>query len=200
MSHTAQFKSLSHYPVADGGCYVIDSHPANHVHAKSPALAVMTDLSARHCATISPKASLEEANRVLINRGVRMLIVTESADGVAVGLITSTDLLGEKPVLVAHDTNVHVKDLSVSDIMVSSRDMEVLHYEDVQRACVGDIVATLKSVGRGHCLVVRPKNDREGSQELIGIFSATQIARQLGIHIHTHEIAKTFSEIEAALA
>jgi len=32
-----------------------------------------------------------------------------------------------------------------------------------------------------------------------GIFSATQIARQLGVQLQTAEVAKTFAEIEAAL-
>jgi hypothetical protein len=33
-----------------------------------------------------------------------------------------------------------------------------------------------------------------------GLFSATQIARQLGVVIATSEVARTFSEIEAQLA
>jgi hypothetical protein len=35
---------------------------------------------------------------------------------------------------------------------------------------------------------------------LLGIFSASQIARQLGLQIHTHEMARTFAEIEAVIA
>jgi hypothetical protein len=33
-----------------------------------------------------------------------------------------------------------------------------------------------------------------------GVFSATQIARQLGVTIQTSQVAMTFSEIEATLA
>lgn len=43
-------------------------------------------------------------------------------------------------------------------------------------------------IGRGVRLLLR------------GLFSATQIARQLGVTIHTSEVARTFSEIEALLA
>jgi hypothetical protein len=39
-----------------------------------------------------------------------------------------------------------------------------------------------------------------GQQIVRGLFSATQIARQLGIAIGTSEIARTFAEIEAQLA
>ena len=40
----------------------------------------------------------------------------------------------------------------------------------------------------------------DGRQSLLGIFSATQIARQLGVQIQTHEMARTFAEIEAVIA
>ena len=39
-----------------------------------------------------------------------------------------------------------------------------------------------------------------GKQTLRGIFSASQIARQLGVDLSTHEFARTFAEIEAAFA
>ena len=42
--------------------------------------------------------------------------------------------------------------------------------------------------------------DSHGRQTVRGLFSATQIARQLGVTIQTSEIAQTFSEIEALLA
>ena len=57
-------------------------------------------------------------------------------------------------------------------------------------------IATLKQAGRAHALVVDQVN---GKLSLIGIFSANQIARQMGIQIHTHEVARTFAEIEAVL-
>jgi len=45
------------------------------------------------------------------------------------------------------------------------------------------------------------ERDREGRQSVRGLFSATQIARQLGVALATTgEIARTFSEIEAQLA
>jgi hypothetical protein len=40
----------------------------------------------------------------------------------------------------------------------------------------------------------------DGKQHLVGIFSASQVARQLGVQLQTHEIARTFAEIEAVIA
>jgi len=44
------------------------------------------------------------------------------------------------------------------------------------------------------------ERDRYGGQIVRGLFSATQIARQLGVSMQMTEVARTFSEIEATLA
>lgn len=106
--------------------------------------------------------------------------------------------LGEKPVLLAQKRQSKRSDLRISDVMVPVDKMEALGIEDVKKACVGNIVATLKSDGRAHAIVVG--HGQDGKQSLLGIFSTSQIARQLGVQIHTHEIARTFAEIEAVIA
>jgi hypothetical protein len=62
---------------------------------------------------------------------------------------------------------------------------------------VGDILTTLKTAGRQHAIVVEENAD--GTQTVRGLFSATQIARQLGVQLNTAEVVKIFSEIEAAV-
>jgi hypothetical protein len=85
----------------------------------------------------------------------------------------------------------------VSDVMTVQSDLEVLSYEDVLKANVGSILATLKKSGRQHAIVV--EENAGGGQTVRGLFSATQIARQLGVRINTAEVAKIFAEIEAAV-
>ena len=66
-------------------------------------------------------------------------------------------------------------------------------------ADVGHILETLKSIGRQHAIVV--ETDTAGGGEVVrGIFSATNIGRRLGVPIQTFEVARTFADIEAALA
>jgi hypothetical protein len=88
---------------------------------------------------------------------------------------------------------------TVADLMVPRTAIEVLTIDSVLRAEVGHVIATLKETGRQHALVV--DQDRLTGEEFVrGIFSATQIGRQLGMAITTFEIAHTFAEIEAELA
>ena len=195
MEHQATYRPLKQTKVSAEGCHILEAFNPPPVQADSPAVQVMTDLSRVPSATIAPDATLEEANQSMILRGVRLLLVAGESHKIA-GVVTSADVLGEKPVLVAQHRQSKRGDLRVADIMVPVESMEVLHIEDVRKASVGSIVATLKQAGRAHALVV---GDVSGKQSLVGVFSAAQIARQLGVQIHTHEMARTFAEIEALI-
>lgn len=78
----------------------------------------------------------------------------------------------------------------------------MLDFHDVQRARVGDVVATLRLAGRQHALAVEATEGATIRQQTVrGIFSLMQISRQLGIPPQQiHDIARTFAEIEAAIA
>ena len=88
-------------------------------------------------------------------------------------------------------------DILVRDVMTVQRELEVLKLEDVLKAKVGNILATLKAAGRQHAMVVEVSAD--GSQTVRGLFSATQVARQLGVQPKTAEVSKVLAEIEAAV-
>lgn len=90
-----------------------------------------------------------------------------------------------------------VSDLSVSDLMHPLASLQVLRLADVLHANVGDLVATLQRLGRKHLLVSEQLPDQPLA--IRGMFSATQIERQLGAPVETYERAQTFAQIEAAL-
>lgn len=161
------------------------------------AVSVMTDLTRVTAVIILSGDTVDEAHRRMIQRGVRLLLVVDE-DRRVVGLVTATDILGEKPVLAATERGVRREEVLVREIMTPHERLEVLSMTDVRSAKVGHIVATLKRAGRQHAVVV--DSDPRGRQIVRGLYSATQIARQLGVSIQTSEIARTFSEIEAMLA
>ncbi len=168
-----------------------------HVTAQSPALDVMTDLTKVAAVTIGPCAGLEEAKQRMIASGVRMLLVPDQHNRIQ-GVLTYRDITGERPMLYLQTTGGKREDIIIREVMTPLERLDVLDMKDVVRAQVGDIVATLKRLGRQHAMVV--DMDAEGGMALRGIFSATQIGKQLGIQIETAEVARTFAELEAALA
>ena len=191
------FSALTSHPFKAGADFSRPTQvlPQN-VTLNDPAINVMTDLRSVSVVNVRAKTTMEKANAKMIRYGVRTLLVLDDADKVT-GLLTATDVLGEKPVRFLQQVGGTHADILVRDVMTVQRELEVLKLEDVMKARVGDILATLKAAGRQHAMVVEENAD--GSQTVRGLFSATQIARQLGVQIKTAEVAKVFAEIEAAV-
>jgi CBS domain-containing protein len=168
---------------------------AARVTAESAAAEVMTDLARVSPATIRPNAPLSGANQLMITRGVRLLLVVDEGHEAVLGVITASDILGERPMLATTGRSLRRDELTVADVMTPAAEVEVIALADAQGARVGHVLETLRRAGRQHALVV------DAESMVRGIFSLSQIARQLGITLAaTGETALTFSQIEAALA
>jgi CBS domain-containing protein len=174
---------------------------------ESPAVHVMTDLTRVAPATIRPQAPLGGANQFMITRAVRLLLVTDDHENV-VGIITATDILSERPMRVAIERGLRRDELTVADVMTPAEQVEVIEFADVQGARVGHVLETLRRAGRQHALVVdsellpalRPLDAPRKRTMVRGIFSLSQVARQLGVPVVTGgEVARTFAEIESAI-
>lgn len=166
------------------------------VTLNDPAINVMTDLRSVSVVNVRAGTTMEKANAKMIRYGVRTLLVLDDADRVA-GFLTASDVLGEKPVRFLQQVGGTHADILVGDVMTVQGELDVLRLDDVMKARVGDVLATLKVAGRQHAMVV--EEGAEGSQTVRGLFSATQIARQLGVRVNTAEVARIFAEIEAAI-
>lgn len=167
------------------------------VTAESHAIDVMTDFTKVAAITMGPCATLEAAEQRMIASGVRLLLVTDQSNAI-MGIITATDLQGDRPVKYLQEVGGKREDIYLRDIMTPSDRLEVLFMVDVENARVGDIVETMKRVGRQHALVLDLNDEKQ--QIVRGLFSTKQISKQLGVNIDPTEVAKTFAELEAALS
>ena len=157
---------------------------------------VMTDFTIVTAYTIFPLETIEAARATMIHRGVRMLLVVDDQNHI-LGLITSSDLTSEKPMQVVQTQGIRHSDVMVKDVMTPREKLEVLCMHELEKARVGDIITTLKTHGRQHALVVERAQDR--SQIIRGMFSITQISRQLGAQVETAGVAGTFAELGVEL-
>jgi CBS domain-containing protein len=158
----------------------------------SPATDVMTDLRRVNVVTVEPWVSADRALEKMIHAGVRLLIVT-SPDDTVVGIVTARDVMGERPVKIATSERIPRERVTVQQIMTTVDHLDAMYLDDVLRARVGDVVVSLRDAGRQHALVVdaTPNGD-----VICGIFSATQIGRQLGVDISPAERVQSFAELE----
>jgi CBS domain-containing protein len=175
------------------GARVAEPMAPGRVMLDDPAFSVMTDLREVAAATTRPDETIDQAHAQMIRRGVRLLFVLDGGGAVA-GILTATDLLGEKPMRFMRDRGVSHAEILVEDIMTPASTLDALPLLDVAQMRVGHIVATLQAVGRRHLIVAE-----EGGRRIRGIFSTSQLARQLGVELQTFEVARSFADIEAAL-
>ncbi len=187
-----EYSPLTLTPLERGARVAAPMTPGR-VTLDDPAFSVMTDLREVSAATTMPEETMGQAHAQMIRRGVRLLFVLDPS-GAVVGVITATDLLGEKPMRFMQSRGVSHAEIEVEDIMTPASMLEALPLIDVAQMRVGHIVATLKKVRRQHIMVAE-----EGRRRIRGLFSASQVARQLGMELQTFEVAQSFADIEAAL-
>jgi CBS-domain-containing membrane protein len=193
-----EYTGLQSHPLKTGSSIVRPAQTfPERVKLSDPASSAMTDLTKVSVVSVRAKTAMDRANAKMIRYGVRMLLVLDDNEQVA-GLLTASDVLGEKPMRFLQNMGGTHADIMVRDVMSTQRELSALKIEDVQHAKVGDIVASLKKANRQHALVVSEGLD--GKQTVCGLFSITQVARLLGAQVQSFELARTFAEIEAAIA
>jgi CBS domain-containing protein len=167
------------------------------VTLSSPALAVMTDLTLVKAATTTPGTTLRQAEQMMVYQGVRMLFVVSDMPSLE-GLITSTDLRGDRQMRRVHERGLHYDEITVGDVMTELAMLDAIDFDAMKAAVVGNVIATLKRFGRNHLLVVQAAT-AGAPRRVRGVISRSQIERQLGAVIDIAPIATSFSEIERAL-
>ncbi len=192
------YRSLPHALLEPGTSISQSQHPEiDAITLADKAELVLTDFAYIRPFTISSTAPIDQINDKMIACGVRLLFITR-ADGVLYGLVTFTDLFGEKPVRYIQQHGGSREKILAQDIMTPLAQLEALPKNKVARASVGDIVETIKATGRQHMLVSHTHAD--GGQVVSGLFSSTHIEKLLGIEIELSPRAQTFADLERALS
>ncbi len=166
------------------------------------ALSVMTDLQKASAITVPGITPIDQALEHMIQSGVRSLFVLDIASRV-IGLITSYDIQGEKPIRYLQSLDCTHRtccrdDVHVIDIMEPMDRLKNLDFKRVRNATVGNIVATFRRTGRKHLVVVAHNRDQD-EPTIRGIFSATQLERQLDMTLVATSTAHSFADLEQAL-
>lgn len=162
----------------------------------SPALDVMTDLTRVKAATIGPSASLQQAELFMVHLGVRMLLVVRELPAIE-GIVTATDLHGDVQMRLVQQRNVRYDELAVADVMTRLASLDAVDFDDLRKATVRNLVATLRRYGRHHLLVA---DGPAGARCVRGVISRTQIERQLGAPVEVTEVATTFPDVVQMLS
>ncbi len=157
----------------------------------SPASAVVTDLTQVKAATTAPGTLLSEAEKTMIYLGVRMLFVVSDMPLVE-GLITTTDLRGDRQMRLVAERGLRYDELTVAEVMTPLAMLDAIDHGRLRNATVAHLVATLQQFGRNHLLVV---DEAPAGRRVRGVVSRAQIERQLGQAIVLTPVASSFAEL-----
>jgi len=186
-------QSLSQRP----GLLNPDQHKTFRVSPNDPALSVMTAFRRIRPFSISESADLLQTKDKMIACSVRLLFVTDLDEHVT-GLITASDLSGERPIKYLQEHHGDYQSILARDIMTPVIELEAFNYNDVVKAKIADLIDAMKDCQRQHMLVLH--HNKDGHEQIVGMFSTTQMEKQLGIVLPFSNRARNFREIEEALA
>lgn len=147
------------------------------VSAADSATRVVTDFTWDEPVLIAHDSSIDEALGDMIRAGVRALLVTH--DDLVVGIITSYDIQGERPLKLLQTSNYSRHDeIEVGEIMTPWTELQTLDWEALQRARVLDVVRVLDKTDASHLPVIEYSDD--GEPFMRGLISRARVERQLG--------------------
>ena len=142
-----------------------------------PAILAITDFTREHPVTVDAGRQIDDALNDMIQLGVRALLVYD--DSRIVGLITSYDIQGERPLQFLQSSNfTHHRDIRVADIMTPWDSLVAVDWAAIQIMRAGDLLQILEDTGLTHLIVVEP-DPANGSCTIRALVSRARLIRQL---------------------
>jgi signal-transduction protein with cAMP-binding, CBS, and nucleotidyltransferase domain len=182
--------SVSHLP-ADC-CYIHSGEMPELVHLDDLALNVMFDYEHTRAITVDQHELLADARIEMKACGVHVLLVIDESQHV-VGIISSEDILGEKPVKVSQEKDIPRAQVKVRMVMTPREHVVTLNYADLRLARVGELVQTLRQAKQHYALVTENKDEKTLVR---GLFSLTFISKHSPGQVGSDDLmARTVSEL-----
>ena len=177
MSNCFQSLAIKIMPVATK--LSIPTQSIRNISMDDHATEVMTDLNCICAITIAAGDGVSDAEYKMKMHQIKMLFVVDHNEHV-IGILTFSDISGPRILNSENELGIPASEMCILDIMTGIDNIDVIEYNHVNQAKVGDIVETLTQLNRQHILVL--DNEME-KHSIRGIFSSTQISRQLDMHL-----------------
>jgi CBS domain-containing protein len=142
-----------------------------------PAIHAITDFTREHPVTVDDERQIDDALGDMIHLGVRAMLVMRGQR--IVGLITSYDIQGERPLQFLQTSNYRRhQDIRVGHIMTPWDQLLALDWDAIQSARAGDLLQMLDEAGLTHLLVIE-RAKKNGAPIVRALVSRARLARQV---------------------
>lgn len=152
------------------------------VHINDPAESVMINFNYHQPLTIHAGSFIQEAHDEMKFSNVHLLIVIDD-DNEVVGLLGANDLIGEKPLQIAQSRGMDRNEIRVRLLMTPQNKISVVDHDELKHAKVAHIIETMRQLKTYYLLVMC--SHKSNSQEVMGLFAASQLSKQLHVDITT---------------
>ena len=173
-------KSASLMPITNFSEAVLPRRSVSDGHfldPNDPALQAITDFTREHPVTVDEERQIDDALGDMIHLGVRAMLVMREQR--IVGLITSYDIQGERPLQFLQTSNYsRHQDIRVGHIMTPWDKLLALDWDSIQSARAGDLLQVLEEAGLTHLLVIE-RGKKNASPIVRALVSRARLARQL---------------------
>ncbi len=163
----------------------------NELSLSSPLSALFTDFKQHKPLTIEANMHALNAFYLLGTTQMGLLLVVDKNQEL-IGSVSYQEL-NEQQFMIKQEQGFDRHQLTVGDVMIKRANMKSLDYQVIDKMCIDDFVALLKSEGMQYCLVT----DFEHAQ-IRGIISARDVASRLHINVDI-DPPKTFADIFVAV-
>lgn len=156
-------------------------HMPELVHMDDPAYLAMIDFRQTVSPVISPKDTIDAALHEMQVSGAHLLLVEDDQQYI-IGVVSSEDLLGEKPIKILQERRIPRANLLVKMLMIPIDQMAAFDIQAIERAKVGNIAVSLKLLKKHYAIVV----DTHEQTDIIvirGLLSTSQLSRQLHMDV-----------------
>jgi hypothetical protein len=142
-----------------------------------PAIHAITDFTREYPVTVDEERQIDEALGDMIHLGVRAMLVMREQR--IVGLITSYDIQGERPLQFLQRSNYsRHQDIRVGHVMTPWEGLLAVDWGSLQFARAGDLLQVLEEAGLTHLLVIEA-GKKNTPPTLRALVSRARLARQL---------------------
>ena len=142
-----------------------------------PAVYAITDFSRDFPVTVDAERPIDDALNDMIQLGVRALLVSKGER--LVGLVTSYDIQGEKPMQFLQSSNYsRHKDIRVAHVMTPWERLLALDWSRLESARAGELLRVFEETGVTHLLAIERVAGKSGGV-VRALASRARLQRQL---------------------
>lgn len=176
------FPPLSTFHLSEHNHYMSPPSLPELVHLDDPATDILINFETQRPAITHPKSLIDDAMVEMKAHGAHMMLVVD--DFTVQGVISSEDILGEKPMQIIQERRIKRSEIFVRAVMTPREKLVAISYHDLIHSKVGHILATL-NLSKHHYLIVVDKKEGVENETVHGLIYLYDILKRLDKNLAT---------------